>query len=760
MAFPAYVPTQTVTVGGAMVLESSTLLKVSAKVKSSRSLIWAETGYRLESSITPEVSELGTEVSFILPRTDRAGWKDAKTNQLIDVSAPGAYSHRYTVTLSFIAANNSRIGSDYTIGPFVVDSDDPIDLDKLVPAGTVAGDVVSIPDSWSALVAAAQAAAEEAAESLGDVIPTVAAAVADPDDPLGVSAKIAEVVSDEVAEIALVRDSNLADLPSKPAARSSLGLGTAATQPTTAFDPAGSAAAVQAQVNALTPSGAFRGAYSNATNYVQGDQVTYNGVVYAAPSAIASGGTAPGAGGSAWVALPSGTDLKARGDIGMINQVISFVASSPLDNRVDTSTITSSAPSDRRFICQRAMPQGKVESVTVHARFAVNPFSVELWESDGTTLTRKAVVTQALVVGVNTIPLSWYINDPSKTYYLGVQSGGASNISLNPSGSPVNPWWTNTDETSTSLTISGMTANTSLSIYIKVDALVARPASTTRPPTIVVAESGGDFTTIQAACDAAPDTVTQQVRIEIYPKANGATYGRFSHVGFPFQTGSSALTRTRYLDMIGMGRVVVKDDTGDYRTPPAEIRTVGTIRNIDFIATHDTPFSDPVEAALARRSYAVHMDFGGYQNVLFENCGFYSKHGPALGVGLHQDERIILRRCIVETIADPSFGGLANYGALFAHSSSVSGITNQGIILDDVRVDAPIGVPTDSAHGGPDGGCAIWFSVAGAFVGSSMFVQANRVSARGPVGGDTVIRDSRITLDSKSWGNDATELNA
>lgn len=563
-----------------------------------------------------------------------------------------------------------------------------------------------------------------------------------------------------VEATALTRDSNLADLPSAPAARSSLGLGTAATQPATAFDAAGSAAAVQAQVNALTPSGAFRGTYSNATSYVQGDQVTYNGVVYAAPAAIASGGTAPGAGGSVWVALPSGTDLKARGDIGLINSVIQFVASVPLDNRVDIATITSSAPSDRRFICQKALPQGKIESVALHARFAVNPFSVELWESDGTTLTRKAVVTQALAVGINVVPLSWYINDPSKTYFIGVQSGGAANISLNPAGSPTNPWWTNTDETSTSLTIAGMTANTSLSMYIKIDALVARPATTTRPPTIVVAPSGGDFTTIQAALDAAPDTATNQVRIEIYPKPNGGTYERFSHVGFPFQTGSSALTRTRYVDMIGMGKVVIKDDTGDYRTPPAEIRTVGTIRNIDFIATHDTPFSDPTEAALARRSYAVHMDFGGYQNVLFEDCGFYSKHGPALGIGLHQDERIVMRRCIVETIADPAFGGLANYGAFFAHSSSQNGITNQGIVLDDVWIYAPVGVPTDAGHGGPNGGCGLWVSVAGSFVDSSMFIRANRVSVKGPAGGADVIRDSRIALDSGSWRNDPSDLDA
>lgn len=91
--------------------------------------------------------------------------------------------------------------------------------------------------------AAAQAAAEAASDPSGSAAAAQAAAIA-ASDPVG---SAAAVLSSSVQKA-----SNLSDLGSVSAARTNLGLGSAATQPSSAFDPAGSAATAQANAEAAS----------------------------------------------------------------------------------------------------------------------------------------------------------------------------------------------------------------------------------------------------------------------------------------------------------------------------------------------------------------------------------------------------------------------------------------------------------------------------------------------------------------------------
>lgn len=178
MAFPEYVPVRAVSVGGAMVIESSDLIRIRVTIKASKSLVWDATGYRFEKRQAGVIatSELGSEVTISLPRTDVAGWRDPALNAIIDVSAEGSYTHRYTALVEFLDANLKSLGiSPVTLGPFVVPAGDgTIDLDKTVPASSVSGELIMVPDLWGQLVAEAQAAAVAAAA----VIPTTDAAMA------------------------------------------------------------------------------------------------------------------------------------------------------------------------------------------------------------------------------------------------------------------------------------------------------------------------------------------------------------------------------------------------------------------------------------------------------------------------------------------------------------------------------------------------------------------------------------------------------
>ena len=136
----------------------------------SRPLVWAATGYRFENVGTQSTSEPGSEVVLTLPRTDVQGWKDGRSGAILDVSAEGAYSHRYIAQVRYLDEAGRSIGVPFTIGPFVLpEGSGVLDLDTTVPASTVAGDAVSVPDSWGADVLAARAAAEAAEAALASI---------------------------------------------------------------------------------------------------------------------------------------------------------------------------------------------------------------------------------------------------------------------------------------------------------------------------------------------------------------------------------------------------------------------------------------------------------------------------------------------------------------------------------------------------------------------------------------------------------------
>jgi hypothetical protein len=165
--YPSYIPVRTVTLGGAMGLETASPLRVKTTIRASRSLVWDETGYRFERVGFDGVSEPGQEIALLLPRTNSQGWRDPVTNTLIGITRVDQFTHTYTAEVSFLDATGVARGQAISIGPFTVPGGaEPLDLDKLLPTTTVAGERVSIPDTWGAAVRDAQAAAEEAAEAL------------------------------------------------------------------------------------------------------------------------------------------------------------------------------------------------------------------------------------------------------------------------------------------------------------------------------------------------------------------------------------------------------------------------------------------------------------------------------------------------------------------------------------------------------------------------------------------------------------------
>lgn len=190
---------------------------------------------------------------------------------------------------------------------------------------------------------------------------------------------------------------------------------------------------------------------------------------------------------------------------------------------------------------------------------------------------------------------------------------------------------------------------------------------------VTVGQSGGvDFSNIQDAIDSiVDDSAIKPYVIAVMP----GIYPRFTLMYKP-----GAL---RYVSIIGIDKksCIVKDDSGNYLTPPANINTNGDIKKLTFIATHDVP----VWESDTRKAYAIHCDFNTEQ-LNIEDCILISYQAPAIGIGLHPNETITLKNCELYSYATADYGNLVNHGALFCHAAELANTLNQKLIVDNCKL--------------------------------------------------------------------------
>ena len=161
MAYPTGVVLRTLTSGDSSALAGGEPLITELRVRPSRGLTYD--GHPMPAHEEVIRSALGEQASIELPVCDQSGHRDALTGAIIDVSAEGAVTHTYRVLIRWLTDGDREV-SRRTIAELALPTEDllPVDADALVDVPTVAGTVISVPDSWSALVAQAVAAAGSA----------------------------------------------------------------------------------------------------------------------------------------------------------------------------------------------------------------------------------------------------------------------------------------------------------------------------------------------------------------------------------------------------------------------------------------------------------------------------------------------------------------------------------------------------------------------------------------------------------------------
>ena len=196
---------------------------------------------------------------------------------------------------------------------------------------------------------------------------------------------------------------------------------------------------------------------------------------------------------------------------------------------------------------------------------------------------------------------------------------------------------------------------------------------------IVAQNGGGHFTTIQSAVDyITDDSASKPYTIYIKP----GIYDEHIHLG-----GS------RYISFVGENRetCIIRSHTGMYTDAPLWLDGNFTIENLTLQMLDDeapdtwTPGTSQSDPATMLPGYALHIDGGaasspdavyGYRLGVVRNCTLFSVAFPAIGAGLHSNQKLIFENCdfIRRTSAkyhNDQYQYYTNYnGAMIIHDST------------------------------------------------------------------------------------------
>jgi len=264
--------------------------------------------------------------------------------------------------------------------------------------------------------------------------------------------------------------------------------------------------------------------------------------------------------------------------------------------------------------------------------------------------------------------------------------------------------------------------------------------------TAFVAKSGDDATaeignpaksylTIQAAVNASTGTVDNPQVILIYP---GIYEEAVDAIG-------------KYISLVGVdkGACRIVSNTGNYETPPLECSAGVSAYNLTFEATN-------LEGDGFYPSYAIHMDFAGEGVSRFINCDMISHVNAAMGIGLHENQTLIIDNCQLYKYSDGR--DFAN-AALFMHNNLSNGVLNQRIEVKNSYIysDKGLAIQIDDSNkntGGTGNDMSVSFqnnvfsSMDNGLLNSYFFT----ASTTGDLAG-------KIKLTEDSFGNSIRKLN-
>ena len=369
---------------------------------------------------------------------------------------------------------------------------------------------------------------------------------------------------------------------------------------------------------------------------------------------------------------------------------------------------SSSYATTKRWFLNLEIPSGSyIKSFNYYLpqKKIATALTVEVWTLINGTLTKVKSVTVSDFTDAseNVVPIDYYCASPvmisflSNTSVTYIANGGVHILSSS-----------DTSTSTTTLAYSSLSDFGDFAPSVTVKTTKAKVNGTAVfPGNVVTVGPGMDFEEIQSALNAiSDDSASNPYTILLMPR--GTPYERFSTLRQFSETYPWSNISPRYISIIGVDKkhCVIKSNSGNYKLPCGEPMLNGMIKNITFIMTNSDQDPNATQGGYCLHIDCRTLDDVGY-NMLIEDCDFEDASGPCLGIGMHKNCTLTIRRCNFHTTLAANYNphegytNLVNYGVIFCHSSTRADATDQNIIIEDC-----VGLCEEGNKG-------LWLAVAG-----------------------------------------------
>ena len=377
-------------------------------------------------------------------------------------------------------------------------------------------------------------------------------------------------------------------------------------------------------------------------------------------------------------------------DVSALNDALIKRTTVTLVDNVETVGSGPMADTRRWFLPKVIPANSRIDVIKYRTASKISgTVDFEIWKKTGATLTRDKIVSSTPSAS-STIEVAIDYTTTQDAMFSIRPTGGTS---IRQQSNTTYNMWASTDLESTILDYGDLDKQISTTYtpclqlsYVQ----YSEKEFFDLPDTVVTIGEGMDYEEIQDALLAiTDDSARKPYTLLVMPK--GTPYEPFSMLRDTWTNNYPWNSITpRYISIIGVNKAncIIRSDSGNYKLPCGEPLTNGIIKNLTFIMTNDD--QDP---NATQGGYCLHIDCRtlndvGY-NMVIEDCDFEDASGPCLGIGMHKNCTLTIRRCNFKTTLNESYAphegytNLYNYGVIFCHSSTRADATNQFIKIED-----------------------------------------------------------------------------
>lgn len=211
-------------------------------------------------------------------------------------------------------------------------------------------------------------------------------------------------------------------------------------------------------------------------------------------------------------------------------------------------------------------------------------------------------------------------------------------------------------------------------VISRMDKVEETARKTTVKSDVFVSKDGGEYETITEALSGYDNNSTLNILVD------KGTYEEVLNVGVVDGLTIRGVSREH---------CVIQNKTGQYKNAPITISGNFLIENLTLKMTLENEVPPTYVFPEGYPGYAIHIDSGSKNSNkenfgVVRNCALYSEAFPAIGLGTHKNQTIILENCIlIRNTTKDNYKLDTHRGGLIAHAAGNESDVNQRLIIRD-----------------------------------------------------------------------------